>query len=200
MKGRAAKTLVGTTWHYEIGFGVWQFHGEEGDYQGFEHYIPPSSARKVHQGHDLHIERVYHVQTDKYDYAKKDAEALAKSKKRPAAIPAAAETKSQKKEDVKVKLEDALTAKAEDTSRTFLGGIPLEDTECEAEEEKDSGTTQENASLRAKLAKAQEKIVVMASTIEQIHRSMEPLVVRLETAAKIMRTAAKEGTFSLAVN
>ena len=72
----------------------------------------------------------------------------------------------------------------------------LEDTESEEEEDPETETTQENASLRANLAKAQEKIVVMASTIEQIHRSMEPLVARLRTAAKIMRTAAKEGTFA----
>ena len=50
--------------------------------------------------------------------------------------------------------------------------------------------------LKAQLAKAQKKIVVMASTIEQIHRSMGPLVVRLRTAAKIMKTAAKEAYFT----
>ena len=65
----------------------------------------------------------------------------------------------------------------------------MEDTESEEEEDPETETTQENASLRANLAKAQEKIVVMASTIEQIHRSMEPLVIRL-------RTAAKEGNFA----
>ena len=69
--------------------------------------------------------------------------------------------------------------------------IRLEDSEPEEDKNPE---TQEN--LRAKLAKAQQKLVVMASTIEQIHRTMEPLVGRLREAAKLMKTAAKEGTFA----
>ena len=36
----------------------------------------------------------------------------------------------------------------------------------------------------------------MASTIEKIHRRMDPLVTRLRTAARIMKTAAKDAYFS----
>ena len=36
----------------------------------------------------------------------------------------------------------------------------------------------------------------MAFTIERIHRIIKPLVGRLREAAKLMKTAAKEGTFA----
>ena len=85
-KGRAAKTLVGSTWHYKIGFGAWQFHGDEGEEQGFEYYIDPAGSRKVHQGHELHVERACYVQNNRYNYEKKNVEALTKSKKRSAAF------------------------------------------------------------------------------------------------------------------
>ena len=133
---------------------------------------------------------------------KKDAEALAKNKERPVTI--SATPSKRQKPDAKVKKETVLATKEdtprtvltkEDTSRTVLGEIRLEDSESETEE-KNSGTAEENLDLKAQLAKAQEKIVVMASTIEQIHRSMEPLVARLRTAARIMKTAAKEAYFT----
>ena len=188
MKGRPAKTLVGSTWHYQIGFGTWQFHGDEGEEQGFEYHIEPSGSRKVHQGHDVHIGRVCHVQNDRYDYDKKDAEALAKSKKR-AAMPFSTGEERHKKE---IKLEETRKEdiaqksisgpKEDDAQKSIFGVITLEDSDLE--EGKDSDT-QEN--LRVRLAKAQQKVVLMASTIEKIHRTMGPLVDRLREAGKLMK-------------
>ena len=191
MKGRAAKTLIDTTWHYEIGFGVYQFHGDEGETQGFQYYVAPSGERKQHQGHDLHIGRVCHVQNNKYDYSKKDAEALVKGKKRPSTI---SETPSKRqKKDAKIKKEETPRKETkEDSAKTGVGIIRIEDSEPESEDP----IAEENLDLKAQLVKAQEKIVVMASTIEQIHRSMDPLVTRLRTAARIMKTAAKDAYFS----
>lgn len=75
--------------------------------------------------------------------------------------------------------------------KSILGVITLKDSE--SEEGKDPNT-QEN--LRTRLAKAQQKVVLMASTIEKIHRTMGPLVDRLREIAKLMKTSGKGATRS----
>ena len=132
------------------------------------------------------------MQNNKYDYSKKDAEALVKGKKRPSTI---SETPARRqKTNANVKTEETPKGEMkEDSTKTGVGIIRMEDSQPESN---DGAIAEETLDLKTQLAEAQEKIVVMASTIEKIHRSMDPLVTRLRTAARIMKTAAKDAYFS----
>ena len=74
--------------------------------------IPATAPQKLHQGHQINIGRVCHVQNDRYDYGKKNDEALAKNKKRTAATPAPTDRKRQKTDSIKVKV-----------SKQYLGSL-----------------------------------------------------------------------------
>ena len=111
-----------------------------------------------------------------------------KSKKRSAASAFSTAEGRQKKE---IKLEETKIKKEDGVEKFILGAIRLEDSESEKDKNPE---TQKN--LRAKLTKAQQKLIVITFTIEQIHRIIESLIGRLREATKLIKTAAKKNTFA----
>ena len=210
MKGQASKSFIPANdiWVYDVGFTVYQFHGEEREKGGLKALLEsPVEDGKITSNHNVyHGERCL-VQSNLYDPHKRED----RSKKRTATTTSGQSGESQQK-----KRRQEEESKQDTTTHARLSGDPqqqkqekgkageseagavskrygifyTDDDEETPTEEQTEDKDEIIRSLRAELEQAQGKVVLLATTLEKVHRTGNPLAECLRSGVRLIEKAA----------